>query len=212
MASEEDDSHDSALAGHRGATPSASLPAANEPEENSDAGDADERTLTVPDRHLAVAWAGLAERPQEMLNVWIKHPDLGWGWIKSFNKKTGDYKVMFKGNRNAKTMQANELARIMTNYVGKGTTTHCCISHTSKMYAMVHSITFGEEDDLHVTFYFYTRADDKYAGTGGDMSLRDFRGHFIVDFYQQATPLVIQDDEEAQDDRLTPWLVLGGAL
>ena len=53
-----------------------------------------------------------------------------------------------KGNRNAKTMQANELARIMTNYVGKETTTHCCISHTSKMYAVVHSITFGEEDAL----------------------------------------------------------------
>ena len=61
---------------------------------------------------------------------------------------------MFKGNRNAKTMEANDLARTMTDYVGKGTTTHRCVSHTSKLYAVVHSITFGEQDDLHMTFHF----------------------------------------------------------
>ena len=65
----------------------------------------------------------------------------------------------------------------MTDYVGKGTTTHCCVSHTSKLYAVVHSITFGEQDDLHVTYYFYTRANDKYAKSGGDLSLHDFREH-----------------------------------
>ena len=65
-------------------------PAANEPAENSDAEDADDQTLTVPDRHLAVGRTGIAERPQEMLNDWTKHPNLGWGWLKSFNKKTGD--------------------------------------------------------------------------------------------------------------------------
>ena len=90
MASEEDDSRGSVLIGHTGATLMSALsPAANEPRRDSDAEDADETTLTVPDRRLAAGQAGLAERPQEMMNVWVRHPALGWCWIKAFNKEGG---------------------------------------------------------------------------------------------------------------------------
>jgi hypothetical protein len=107
---------------------------ATEEWQESDAEDA-RTTLAVPAKALAAGRVGLREQPQDMIDTWPKHPRFGWGRIPSFNKKSGNYMVVFeKATRNAKAMEAGDLAETMTTFLGKGAATRCCTSHDSMLY------------------------------------------------------------------------------